>query len=206
MNTESRSQGDWGKPGERPGAPRAADELAREQGQRRPSASTTARAVQSWVDQQIDQAQRQGKFDNLPGAGKPLRDVDTDSDPDWWVKGLIERERLDMSDAMPGPLQLRREKSTYPESLLELRDEAAVRAHLEDFNDRVLADRKRPHFGPHSPPVVGFVDVDDMVGQWREAKAAADAQAEAENQARGDAEAAAAQSTPPRRRWWAPWR
>ena len=36
---------------------------------------------------------------------------------------------------------------------IALPDEAAVRAHLEDFNERVLADRRRPHGGTHSPPI-----------------------------------------------------
>ena len=163
----------WGKEGERPGAPKAEDQLA-DQGvtKRRPSAATTARAVQSWVDQTIDQAQRQGAFDDLPGAGKPLRDVDTRTDPDWWVKSLIQREQLDLSGAMPGVMQLRREKAAYPEALFALPDEAAVRAVVEDFNARVLADRRRPHAGPTSPPVVGRLDVEEMVQAWREARAA----------------------------------
>lgn len=175
----------WGRPGERPGAPRAEEELREQladheeqsrpgpEGRRgrRPSASTTARAVQSWVDQTIDQAQRQGAFDNLPGAGKPLRDVDTRADPDWWVKDLIRREQLDLSGAMPGVMQLRREKATYPEALLLLPDEAAVRLRVEDFNERVLADRRRPHVGPTSPPVVGRLDVEEMVQAWRDARA-----------------------------------
>lgn len=158
----------WGNEGERPGAPSAADQLA-EQGLRRPpSAAVTARAVQTWVDQSIDQAVRRGAFDNLPGAGKPLRDVDANADPDWWVKSFVEREKLDLSAAMPGPMQLRREKATFPESLQDLPDEAAVRERLEDFNERVLADRRRPVAGTHSPPVVGRVDVEEMVQAWRE--------------------------------------
>lgn len=162
----------WGRPGARPGAPRAEDQLADQGVRRRPPAATTARAVQTWVDQAISQAQRQGAFDNLAGAGRPLPDVDVRSDPDWWVKGLIERERLDLSGALPGPMQLRREKAAFPGSLLDLPDEDAVRSHLEDFNERVLADRRRPHAGAGSPPVVGRVDVDEMVEVWRAARAA----------------------------------
>ncbi|WP_298891284.1 DUF1992 domain-containing protein [uncultured Serinicoccus sp.] len=175
----------WGRPGERPGAPQAEEELREqlaeheERGRgapgdgprRRPSAATTARAVHSWVDQTIEQAQRQGAFDNLPGAGKPLRDVDTRAEPDWWVKDLVRREQLDLSGAMPGVMQLRREKATYPQALLALPDEAAVRARVEDFNERVLADRRRPHVGPTSPPVVGRLDVEEMVQLWRRARA-----------------------------------
>ncbi|WP_151523550.1 DUF1992 domain-containing protein [Serinicoccus kebangsaanensis] len=161
----------WGKEGERPGAPEARDQLE-QQGvvPRRPPAATTARAVQSWVDQSIESAQRRGAFDNLPGSGRPLREVDTRADPDWWVKDLIAREQLDLSGALPGVMQLRREKATYPQALFALEDEVAVRARVEDFNERVLADRRRPHAGPTSPPVVGRLDVEEMVQAWREAR------------------------------------
>lgn len=135
--------------------------------------------IETWVDQAIQQAQRRGDFDDLPGAGKPLKGIEHNNDPDWWVKGLIERERLDMSDALPGPLALRRERNTFPESLLALRDGAAVREALEDFNQRVLEDRRRPHFGPGSPVVVGRVDVEAMVERWRELRAGMPSAAEA---------------------------
>lgn len=161
----------WGSPGARPGAPSAQEQLTDQGVVRRPPAERTASAVQTWVDQTITQAERQGAFDNLPGAGKPLRDVDVRTDPDWWVKSLIERERLDLSAALPGVMQLRREKAGYPESLLDLREEAAVRERLEDFNERVLADRRRPHVGAGSPPVVGRVDVEEMVQAWRDRRA-----------------------------------
>lgn len=161
----------WGREGERPGAPRAEDQL-REQGVTEPARRRmTPEGIQSWVDQSIQQAARRGAFDDLPGAGRPLKDVDTRTDPDWWVKGLIEREQLDLSDAMPGVMQLRREKAGFPGSLLHLPDEAAVRAHLEDFNERVLADRRRPHAGAQSPPVVGRVDVDEVVAAWSRLRA-----------------------------------
>ena len=35
-----------------------------------------------------------GDFDDLPGAGKPMKDLGTDHDPDWWVKRLVEREQI----------------------------------------------------------------------------------------------------------------
>lgn len=197
----------WGEPGARPGAPSASDQLA-DQGvvRRRPSAGTTARAVQTWVDQSIAQAERQGAFDNLPGAGKPLRDVDTRNDPDWWVKSLVEREQLDLSAALPGVMQLRREKATFPETLLELPDEAAVRARLEDFNERVLADRRRPYGGTGSPPVVGRVDVEEMVQAWRSsgAERVSEEGAAAEGPAAGQVSpgAAGGPASPRHRRWW----
>ncbi|SOC51304.1 DUF1992 domain-containing protein [Ornithinimicrobium cerasi] len=205
---EDEGRPTWGRAGERPGAPRAEDQLS-EQGVRpRPTAATTARAVSSWVDQQIQQAQRQGAFDDLPGAGRPLRDVDTRTDPDWWVRGLVEREQLDLSEALPGAMQLRREKAGFPDSLMDLPDEAAVRARLEDFNERVLADRRRPHVGTTSPPVVGRVDVDALVGVWRAAHPASRSPegsvGEVAGGVTGDvtAEQGGAAGDPRRRSWW----
>ncbi|GAA5162385.1 DUF1992 domain-containing protein [Ornithinimicrobium tianjinense] len=198
----------WGRPGERPGAPRAADQLADQGLRHRPAPSVTARAVSGWVDQQIEQAQRQGAFDNLQGAGRPLPDVDTSTDPDWWVRSLVEREKLDLSAAMPGPMQLRREKAGFPASLLDLPDEATVRAHLEDFNERVLADRRRPYAGAGSPPVVGRVDVDEVVASWREARARRDdVPPEAPDRTSGQGQLGPAadlsdRAASVRRRWW----
>lgn len=207
---EPREQPDgrptWGRAGERPGAPRAEDQLADQGVRRRPPAARTANAVATWVDKQIEQAERQGAFDNLPGAGRPLQDVDVRSDPDWWVRGLIERENLDLSEALPGVMQLRREKAAFPGSLLDLPDEDAVRQRLEDFNERVLADRRRPHVGPHPPPVVGRVDVEELVEVWRAARAARPEPEPVDGGGAGGAEdlPAAPPTAAPRRgrRWW----
>src|SRR4051812_35366412 len=46
------------------------------------------------VEIAIQQAMRNGDFDDLPGAGKPLQDLGTVRDPDWWIRRKIERENL----------------------------------------------------------------------------------------------------------------
>ena len=46
------------------------------------------------VEVSIEQAIRRGDFDNLPGAGKPIPGLGTSTDPDWWIRRKIERERL----------------------------------------------------------------------------------------------------------------
>jgi hypothetical protein len=137
--------------------------------------------VERWespVERAIREAQERGEFDNLPGAGKPLRSLgslDTD-DPDWWVKGLVQREQLDLTGAMPPAIALRKERATFPESLLDLRTEEGVRAVLEDFNRRVRLDRLRPTIGPLPPILAPTVDVDEQVARWRELRVAAEAQ------------------------------
>ena len=122
---------------------------------------------ETWVDRQIREAQERGEFDNLPGAGKPLADLGDPNDPDWWVRRYIQREKLDVSGALPTPLALRKEAAEFPESLADVRTEAEVREILEDFNRRVKIDRLRPAVGNFPPLIARTVDVDEVVEQWR---------------------------------------
>lgn len=46
------------------------------------------------VERRIRDAMARGEFDDLPGAGKPIPDVDVEYDPGWWVRKWVERERL----------------------------------------------------------------------------------------------------------------
>ena len=49
---------------------------------------------ESWIDRQIREAQERGEFDNLRGAGKPIKGLGGREDENWWIKGLIERENM----------------------------------------------------------------------------------------------------------------
>jgi hypothetical protein len=153
---------------------------------------------ESPVDRQIREAQERGDFDDLPGAGKPL-DLSDSGDPDWWVKRLARRENLDLGGALPGALGLRKEASTYPAALADVRTEQQVREILEDYNTRVLADRLRPAVGTLPPLLAKTVDVDEMVEAWRVLRTDRLEALARERRARQEADAAA---SPPRRRWW----
>ncbi|HET6242100.1 MAG TPA: DUF1992 domain-containing protein, partial [Arthrobacter sp.] len=52
------------------------------------------RAIQLISDNRIQQAIEEGQFDNLPGTGKPIPDIDEPYDPMWWVKQWVRREKL----------------------------------------------------------------------------------------------------------------
>jgi hypothetical protein len=52
------------------------------------------RAVELLSDNRIRQAIEEGKFDDLPGLGKPIPDIDEPYDPDWWIKKWVKREKL----------------------------------------------------------------------------------------------------------------
>jgi hypothetical protein len=138
----------------------------------------------TWVDLQVQRAMERGEFDDLPGAGKPIEGLGAHHDPDWWVKQLVERERIAV---LPPSLQLRKDDAELDAKLDRLAGEAEVRREVEDFNARVMHARYTPSDGP--PLVTMPRDVEETIAAWRERRAA-----------RRTTRAAA--PPPPKRRWW----
>jgi hypothetical protein len=52
------------------------------------------------AEQLIRAAQDEGKFDNLPGFGKPIPGIDEPHDEFWWIKAKLKREQLSVSGSM----------------------------------------------------------------------------------------------------------
>jgi hypothetical protein len=133
---------------------------------RRASRAAAARRMaqqRTWVDLQIQRAMERGEFDNLPGAGKPIEDLGTEHDPDWWIKRLIKREQISV---LPPSLQLRKEDAELDDRLDRLTAEAQVRREVEEFNARVMKARYTPVDGP--PLITQPRDVEETVAAWRE--------------------------------------
>src|ERR1700712_4730870 len=151
------------------------------------------------VEEKIRAAQERGAFDNLPGAGKPL-DLGDLNDPNWFVKSLIRREKIDPDTLAHPTVLLRRERDTFPEALFELRTEDQVREVLQDFNDRVKAEWRRPQVGPSLPVIARLVAIEPMLVRWREQR---DRLAEEARAAAAELAAAAEAEKPtPRKRFW----
>ncbi len=145
----------------------------------------------SWVDQQIRVAMARGEFDHLPGAGKPIRDLGTSHDPDWWLKKLVEREQIAL---LPPSVQLRKEDAELDATLDGLATERQVRERVEDFNERVIAARYRP---PEGPPLITMPrDVEETVAAWRTRRQ------ERLDRLRAERAAADRPQRRPRRRWF----
>jgi hypothetical protein len=128
-----------------------------------PSAAAARMREQTrWVDLQIQRAIERGEFDNLPGAGRPLENLD--SDPDWWLKRLIAREQI--TGVLPEALQLRKDDAELRSVLDQETSERVVRDLLDAFNRRVIEARRQLQGGP--PVVTPTRDVEAEVAGWRE--------------------------------------
>ncbi len=122
---------------------------------------------QTWVDVQLRKAREDGAFDDLPGYGRPLTGLGEEQDPDWWVKQLIERERIAV---VPAALQLRRDDALLDGELDLLPGEPQVRARVREFNERV---RQVLYSTTGWPPVTTGVREEDLeVARWRERRTA----------------------------------
>ena len=129
----------------------------------RAAAAKRIEQQQTWVDLQIRQAMARGAFDDLPGAGKPIEDLGTEHDPDWWLKRMVKREQVSV---LPPSLQLRKDDAELDDHLDKLAAESEVRREVEEFNARVMKARYTPVDGP--PLVTHPRDVDETVAAWRE--------------------------------------
>jgi hypothetical protein len=84
------------------------------------------------VERAIRKAQELGEFDDLPGAGRPIPDLDRPYDPAWWARRWVERERAEETMRELAT----RLRSEVPQAVgLNDRDEARIR--LEALNDEI---------------------------------------------------------------------
>jgi hypothetical protein len=117
-----------------------------------------AAQFETWIEEQIREAREKGVFDNLPGSGKPLPDLDEPHDPMWWVKRKLRDEKLSL---LPDALQIRVDM----ERALEARTEPELREALSQLNQRIARLNSRVVEGP--PTTLAPVDVEAVVRRRR---------------------------------------
>ena len=125
-------------------------------------------SFETWVEAQIREARERGEFDNLPGHGKPLANIDGHDDDMWWVKQWLKRENVSFT---PPALALRKSVEDMLESVGRLRSEKAVRDVVGELNDRIRhMNRIPPIDGP--PSNLMPLDVDRVLERWAEQRPA----------------------------------
>ena len=96
----------------------------------------------TWIDQQVAEAERRGVFDNLPGAGKPLKLRPGAADGDYgqaWIRDYAQREGVPAEEMLPTPLRLRREIERLAETAGEFRSEEEVISRANDTEYGLVA-------------------------------------------------------------------
>ncbi|GAA3146059.1 DUF1992 domain-containing protein [Nonomuraea roseoviolacea] len=121
---------------------------------------------ESWIDRQIREAEERGEFDDLPGKGKPLPDLDKPYDEMWWIKQKLRSEGLSMP--LPPTLQLRKDAEEALAEARAARSEREARQVVEEINARI---REAIRTGLSGPPLNLLpYDVEKVVAEWRAAR------------------------------------
>jgi hypothetical protein len=121
-------------------------------------------SFESWIERQIQEAQRDGRFENLSGSGRAQTTEDA-ADPHWWTKQLLRREQVDF---LPPALELRRSVEKTLAALLSIGDERRVRALLERVDAEIRRANATVTSGP--PTTQPPLDVEALVAVWRRSR------------------------------------
>ncbi|MGO9961557.1 MAG: DUF1992 domain-containing protein [Solirubrobacteraceae bacterium] len=116
-----------------------------------------------WIDRQIREATERGEFDNLPGAGQPIPDLDKPFDERRWVKDKLRREGLTY---MSPSVALRKEAHDGLRRALRARSETDARQIMDGINEQISEANRKGIAGP-SLMLVPY-DVERVVREWRE--------------------------------------
>ena len=122
---------------------------------------------ETWVERQIRAATERGEFDHLPGAGKPIDDLDEPHDELWWVKRKLRREHFSY---LPPTMALRKEVEEALETAARAGSEAEVRRIVADINAKIVEGNRKAASGP--PLNLMPFHVERVVGAWHERHAA----------------------------------
>ena len=114
-----------------------------------------------WIDRQIREATERGAFEDLPGAGKPIPDLDKPFDEMWWVKRKLRREGLTY---LPPSLALRKEAHDALEAALQAKSETEVRQIIKDINEQIREANRKGVAGP--PIMLRPFDLEPIVQEW----------------------------------------
>jgi hypothetical protein len=119
----------------------------------------------SWVDQQIREAERRGLFEDLPGAGMPQKSLAEADDPMWWAKQLLRREGVSF---LPPAIEVRVRAQKLRELLAELPSERALREAVDALNADIRRVNRSVTVGP--PTSQAPLDAEELAAAWRAAR------------------------------------
>jgi hypothetical protein len=119
----------------------------------------------TWVEHKIREAAERGAFDNLPGAGKPIPDLDKPHDELWWIKRKLHDEQLAW---LPPTIALRKEAEAALAAAARAGSEAEVRAIVAGINAKIVEGNRKAASGP--PLNLAPFDPERVVACWHAAR------------------------------------
>jgi len=117
---------------------------------------------ETWVEEKIRESQVEGGFERLEGQGKPIPGLDAPYDPLWWVKKLLEREKLSV---LPLALEVRANVDRAMAAMWSLPSEVHVRTRVTAINAEIGRANRSTAEGP--PTTLAPLDVEDVLAEWR---------------------------------------
>ncbi len=120
--------------------------------------------LEPYVERLIREAQEEGAFERLAGAGKPLPLTGGELPEAWWIKEKLRREKL---SALPEAIAIRYEAEALLAELWRLDDERVVRERLAAMNARIRRLNATAVSGP--PTTLAPFDLEEVVRRWRAA-------------------------------------
>lgn len=120
---------------------------------------------ETWIDRQIREGMEAGEFDDLPGHGKPIDDLDRDPDEMWWVRSKLRREGASF---LPPTLELRRQVDAAKVAIAAATTEDEVRRLVDDINAKIRQVNRTAAAGP--PTTLSPFDLEEVLGTWRSAR------------------------------------
>ncbi len=117
--------------------------------------------IETFVERQIREAQERGEFDDLPGYGKPLPNLDRPYDELWWVRKKLKEEDLSY---LPPALQVRRDIEEARGRIDRARTEREVRQIVGELNEQIRTMNRTNRDGPLT--AVSPLDEQQVVDDW----------------------------------------
>jgi len=113
---------------------------------------------ESISDRRIQAAREAGLFDNLPGAGKPIPDLDRRRPAGWWAERKVSEAR----DQMKAEALAERIAKAMP-AIWRLKTEDEVVARVQELNAEIEPYNRYTRWKP-----VPLLNESEVVARWRE--------------------------------------
>ncbi len=120
-------------------------------------------SYESYAERLIREAQGEGAFDRLAGAGKPLPLCGGPLPEAWWIKEKLRSEQL---SGVPDSIAIRREAEAVLAAVGRDEDERVARERLEALNAKIRGLNRT--FAGWPPTTLAPLDVEEILRRWRE--------------------------------------